>query len=125
MGGHRVGDGVQQPGDIMLVHVLEPLQPLPYDWYAQTSADELPRRYFPEEAVPADLEWIDGLPGYTEGYERVWLVIWDTVPQVEGPLLDKLAETYQQQGDWAFTGLRLLLYEKISSAESPTAAAGR
>jgi len=108
-------DAQYQPGDLVLIHHSSYDRVLvSFEWYTTTSKDDLPRKLLPEDGVLVDLAQLNDLPGYTQGYKRVWFVMYTKSPELERLILDAMDETLHRVKEWPFIDLHLLLYETKS-----------
>jgi mannosyltransferase len=112
-------DAQHQTGDLILFNSVYPFDPLPFDWYSTTPAEDLIRQPFPEDYVLRYEVQLNELDGLTAGFERVWLSFYGTEPAIRAPIMDQLSTRFELDGEWSFRGLDLLLFTASSSGGAP------
>jgi 4-amino-4-deoxy-L-arabinose transferase-like glycosyltransferase len=113
-----VDDG-HQAGDVILFNSKYLLEPLPFDWYSTTPAEELIRQPFPEGYMLRYAVQLDDLDSLTAGYERVWLAFCEVEPEIQALIRERLKARFELAGEWPFKGLDLFLYTGGPPGDGP------
>lgn len=103
-------DEAHQPGDVVLINAGFNVQP--FDWYAQSSHEELRRLPFPEETRFMDAERMDELSALVGDEERVWTVFSHHRAVDQAMIEDALSRTHRVILEREYRGIEILLFER-------------